>query len=176
METRLIIKNVIYTPREVDVMSCIAMGISDTKTIALILELSTSTIENYIYNILKKFQLKSRQQLNKFIKGKFKRKLIKRYMSILRRSVLYSQYCFREEKGCLLLFKRFIGGKHLLINPIEKVKDVDINFMRKFSLLREAEEKIRKEKREQILKGVMICYWIFLALSIGNNIFIINGW
>ena len=52
METRLIIKNVIYTPREVDVMSCIAMGISDTKTISLILDLSNSTVENTLNNLI----------------------------------------------------------------------------------------------------------------------------
>jgi len=48
METKLVIRNVVYTPREVDVMSCIVMGISDTKTITLILNLSNSTVENYI--------------------------------------------------------------------------------------------------------------------------------
>jgi len=129
-----------------------------------------------IYNILKKFQLKSRQQLNKVIKVKFKRMLMKRYISILRKSVSSKHVCFQDKNDSLLLLKKLMGGKNNLITQIEEVKDIDVNFMRKLSLLREAEEKIRKEKREQILKGMMICYWIFLALSIGNNIFIINRW
>lgn len=173
METRLIIKNVIYTPREVDVMSCIAMGISDTKTISLILDLSNSTVENYIYNILKKFQIRSRQRLSKVIKGRFKKILIKRYMIILQESI-FGKFGIRDKKNNLVFFKKIFVDEGNFINRIEEVKDVDISFMRKLSLLREAEEKIRKEKREQILKGIMICYWIFLALSMGNNIIVLN--
>lgn len=61
METKFIIKNVAYTPREVDVMSCIIMGICDTKTIALMLALSNSTVEKHIQNIIKKMKVNSRK-------------------------------------------------------------------------------------------------------------------
>lgn len=160
METKLVIKNVVYTPREVDVMSCIVMGVSDTKTITLILNLSNSTVENYIYNILKKFQIKSRQRLSKVMTRRFKKILIKRYMIILQESV-FGKFGIRDKKNNLLFFKKIFVDEDNFINRIEEVKDIDVSFMRKLSLLREGEEKIRKEKRERIFKGMMICYWIF---------------
>ena len=84
METRLIIKNVIYTPREVDVMSCIVMGISDTKTIALILELSTSTVEKHIHSIIRKMSVNSRKMIVIILQNDKSYKFLKKHYILLK--------------------------------------------------------------------------------------------
>lgn len=113
METRLIIKNVIYTPREVDVMSCIVMGISDTKTIALILEFSTSTVEKHIHSIIRKMSVNSRKMIVIILQNDKSYKFLKKHYILLKEKFLINH---RVSLACDkpgIICNRFLEGEIL---------------------------------------------------------------
>jgi DNA-binding CsgD family transcriptional regulator len=61
-----LIKGINFTPKEIDVLACITKGCR-SKKIAIILDVSTRTIEGHIANIFQKTSLHSQEHVRDFI-------------------------------------------------------------------------------------------------------------
>lgn len=152
METKFIIKNVAYTPREVDVMSCIIMGICDTKTIALMLALSNSTVEKHIQNIIKKMEVNSRKMILIILQNDKSYSFLKKHYTLLKNKFVIEHnvnlktnniiYNSLLEEAVLGFFKLFLLRffKNTMIDVILKRKSK--KFLKKKISLREKIVKI----------------------------------
>jgi tetratricopeptide (TPR) repeat protein/DNA-binding CsgD family transcriptional regulator/GTPase SAR1 family protein len=76
------INGIKFTPREVDILSCL-LGGRTAKKIASFLLLSPKTIENYIHNIMVKLECNSRESIVNFLEKSDKVSLLRQHYLIL---------------------------------------------------------------------------------------------
>lgn len=84
------IKEVKFTPREIDVLACLLAGRS-AKKIAFFLSISPKTVENYIHNITQKLSCNSREGIIDFLESSDKVLEIKHHYSNLLLTVTFEQ-------------------------------------------------------------------------------------
>jgi tetratricopeptide (TPR) repeat protein/DNA-binding CsgD family transcriptional regulator len=85
-----IINEIYFTPREIDVISCIISGRS-AKKIAYFLSISPRTVENHIHNIMLKIGSSSKENIIDFIEKSGKFALIKKHYSGLLIQMFFEQ-------------------------------------------------------------------------------------
>lgn len=85
------INDVIFTPREIDIISCIT-NVRGVKKIANILGISPRTVEGHIRNILTKTSSNSQEDIKDFVERSTELILIKqRYADLLMNKLFLSQ-------------------------------------------------------------------------------------
>ena len=76
------VNGVKFTPREIDVISCVISG-RNAKSTAVLLGLSTKTVANHIYNIRQKFEWGSRDEIARRAEKGAQYGLLRRHYSAL---------------------------------------------------------------------------------------------
>jgi tetratricopeptide (TPR) repeat protein/DNA-binding CsgD family transcriptional regulator len=85
------INGIRFTAREIDILACILFGKS-SKKIALLLNLSPRTVENYTRNITQKLDCNSRERIQDFLESSENLQQLKQHYLDLQLHVLFEQY------------------------------------------------------------------------------------
>lgn len=102
------INNILFTPREIEVISCI-LHVRGTKKIASILDISPRTVEGHIKNILKKIDNSSQEYIKDFVEYSSEVAEVKKYYINLQIKHLFtlqisklSPKVKKEQVNCLI--------------------------------------------------------------------------